>query len=264
MQSTSNSNMYSQVDYKSSSSTAAAGAAAKAEWHSFQVRFFRKPVLCMHCRDYIWGQGHVGLGCVACGQHVHTKCKLFVASQTCRPVAGSNTLLDATTSATLCTIDTWSVETVKQWLAVCSLHRYAEVFATYAIDGTKLLALDVYQLYAFRIRDPYHHAAIMEARDELVQRARHASSSYLAAEQERQQREHLVANPYKSEHHHFLLHTLASVGAHCHMCSRRLLGIHHQCLMCQQCGLVVHRQCASTGLPLCALPLKGAIKEVFD
>lgn len=143
----------------------------KKPTHSFQIRFFYKPILCAHCSDYIWGEGYLGFGCVHCGKCVHTRCKLFLSagvSSECHPGNegengnGGTHQLDAKTKSAYFGIDNWSVTMVKEWLAVVNLHRYAEVFSTYNINGNKLLAIDIYQLYAFRIRDSYHHAAILQ------------------------------------------------------------------------------------------------------
>ena len=138
---------------------------AKKAHHSFQIRFFFKPILCSHCSDYIWGEGYLGYGCVKCGICTHAKCKLFIMSPS--PHCDENqhnkaSQLDANTKSTYFAVSDWTVNIVKEWLAVVNLHRYAEVFSSYNINGAKLLNLDIYQLYAFRIRDSYHHAAILQ------------------------------------------------------------------------------------------------------
>jgi hypothetical protein len=218
--------------------------------HSFQIRFFHKPVLCVHCRDYIWGEGHLGFGCVHCSQCVHTRCKLFVTADGVVCSHNDPVSLDSLTKSSYYPVDNWTINLVKEWLAVVNLHRYAEVFATYNITGSKLLSLDIYQLYAFRIRDSYHHAAILSARDEIMYRSRQfATYERMLLEQE-QARANLAVNQFKSENHHFLVHTL-SKPTDCDMCRRPLLGIVHQCLACQRCSLLVHRQCACLGLPKC-------------
>jgi hypothetical protein len=140
---------------------------AKKAHHSFQIRFFFKPILCSHCSDYIWGEGYLGYGCVKCGICTHAKCKLFIMSPS--PHCDENqhnkaSQLDANTKSTYFAVSDWTVNIVKEWLAVVNLHRYAEVFSSYNINGAKLLDLDIYQLYAFRIRDSYHHAAILQVR----------------------------------------------------------------------------------------------------
>ena len=159
--------------------------------------------------------------------------------------------LEAITRSNVYAIENWSIDIVKQWLAVVNLHRYAEVFATYKINGSKLISLDIYQLYAFRIRDTYHHAAILQARDELIYKSKHCAATLSQMfKEEEQARTHLDRNPYKADHHHFLLHSISKL-TDCDACGRPLLGIVHQCMQCQQCGLAVHRSCACTGLPLC-------------
>lgn len=137
--------------------------------HSFQIRFFFKPILCAHCRDFIWGEGFLGFGCIKCSLCVHTRCKLFVLPTECTPNAKASQQLDANTKAAYYPVDNWPVTVVKEWLAVVNLHRYAEVFSTYNITGSKLISLDIYQLYAFRIRDSFHHAAILQVIQQIFQ-----------------------------------------------------------------------------------------------
>jgi len=222
--------------------------------HTFQIRFFFKPIFCAHCHDYIWGEGYVGYGCTSCGVCVHSKCKFFTTSRN-EAISKCNTdkkvSLEAITRSNIYSIENWSIDIVKQWLAVVNLHRYAEVFATYKINGAQLLTLDIYQLYAFRIRDTYHHSAILQARDELIFKSKHCSANFnQMIKEEDQARAHLKKCPYKVDHHHFLLHTISKL-TDCDVCSRPLLGILHQCMRCQNCGLAVHRSCAFTGLPVC-------------
>lgn len=199
----------------------------KKDAHSFQIRFFFKPIYCANCRDFIWGEGYVGYGCTSCGMCVHSKCKLFTASKC---ATDKKVSLEAITRSNIYSIENWSIDIVKQWLAVVNLHRYAEVFATYKINGVQLLSLDIYQLYAFRIRDTYHHAAILQARDELIFKSKQCSANHQQMlREEEQAKVHLQKYPYKADHHHFLLHTISKL-TDCDMCGRPLLGIIHQCM----------------------------------
>lgn len=217
--------------------------------HSFQIRFFQNPILCLHCNDYIWGEGHLGFGCLNCAKCVHSKCALFIVKlSNCSKTDQLN--LDSITRPNLYPIENWSVNVVKEWLAVVNLHRYAEVFATYNINGSKLLDLDIYQLHAFRIRDTFHHAAILQARDELKHKSRKFSTYQQMILEQEEAKSHLISNQYKAENHFFLVHSVSKL-TDCQMCERPLLGILHQGLMCQKCGLITHRQCSSTGLPKC-------------
>ena len=234
-------------DHSEAKSTKLVDSTQPQKKHSFQVRFFVRPVLCSHCNDYIWGAGHLGVSCTQCTQCVHTKCQIFVSKSVCSVKSGGT----SETVPTNVPVDKWTVINVKEWLAVVNLHRYAELFSNNQIDGARLLKLDPYELYLYRIRDSYHHKAILTCRDELVHRAK-AYGQFAQMQQEQQLfKQHLLANPYKADRHYFLLHTLASL-VDCHMCKRPLLGIVHQALLCQHCGLLVHRQCSCTGLPDCS------------
>lgn len=84
-------------------------------------------------------------------------------------------------------------------------------------------------------------------------RSRHFCNHERMLTEIEQAKMHLLANQYKPDNHHFLVHTISKL-TDCDMCRRPLLGIVHQCLGCQRCGLMVHRQCSSIGLPKCRPP----------
>ena len=211
----------------------------RQESHAFQLRFFHKPVLCVHCMDYIWGAGYIGYMCAKCLQCVHFKCLIFVGKQAaCERRTDAVECMDTVTKPNPYPIENWSNELVKQWLAVVNLHRYAEVFAKYSITGSKLLALNSEQLYEYRIRDAYHHRAILDCCKELMFKARHYSTQMQMFKEQNEFINHLKANPYKASRHHFLLHTVSQQQS-CAVCARLLLGIVHQGLICQNCGIMV-------------------------
>ena len=232
----------------------------KEQHHNFNVRFFHKPILCLHCRDYIWGAGYIGYGCYKCAECVHFKCLLFVAKKSnCKNTENpSSSKLDLITKSNLYPIENWNANLVKQWLAVVNLHRYAEVFSKYNITGSKLIMLNSDHLNEYRIRDSYHHKAILECCKELLVRSRQYSTYAQMNREQNEFTEFLKRNPYRASKHYFLLHTM-SVQTSCHLCLRPFLGIVHQALVCQECGLMVHRQCSSIGLPNCQLNISRQI-----
>ena len=192
--------------------------------HSFQVRFFHKPILCMHCFDYIWGSGYVGYGCVNCAWCVHSKCVLFAQALIECKEASCDSSLDLNTKSVIYPIENWNSDLVKQWLAVVNLHRYAEVFSKYNITGSKLIHLNSEQLYEFRIRDSYHHQAIIECCQELIFKSRHYSNETQMLIEQSEQEEHLQKYSFKATRHLFLIHTFSERQT-CDMCRRPLLGI---------------------------------------
>lgn len=219
-----------------------------SEHHSFQIRSFLKPTICFHCDDFIWGEGLIGYSCLKCSKCTHNKCKLFVNNSKCDQ--NDVNTIDKITRKTLFPVENWCVNTVKEWLAVVNLHRYSEIFGNYGINGVKLLSLDVYQLFAFRIRDSFHHDAILQARDELIFKSKIYSNIQQVILEQEEAKKNIIQNQFTANNHYFLIRTFSKL-TDCSMCKRPLLGILHQGLQCQKCGLLCHRQCSRIGLPQC-------------
>ena len=137
-------------------------------------------------------------------------------------------MLDQLTKSTVYPIENWSNDLVKEWLAVVNLHRYAEVFAKYNINGSKLISLSSDQLYEYRIRDSFHHKAIIECCQELTFKSRQYSTYSQMLKELNEFRTQLNSMPYKASRHFFLVHTLSTQSI-CNTCSRPFLGIIHQC-----------------------------------
>ena len=223
--------------------------------HLFQVNYFRTPILCSHCHDYIWGTSSIGYKCVKCGLYVHSECKLFVCKDECEKASSDGAELLLSVNEEPFAIDCWSKIEVREWLAVVNLHRYSELFYKSSINGPKLLSLNVEKLFEMRIRDTFHHEAIMNARNELLYRSQITNEQMKQREIEVET--HLRSNQYKPDRHYFLIATLSST-TECKICHHKLLGIIFQGLVCQQCGIVVHRQCSCLGLPDCVSPVQRA------
>lgn len=158
--------------------------------------------------------------------------------------------MDTITKSNIYPIENWTNDLVKEWLAVVNLHRYAEVFSKYNITGSRLISLSSDQLYEYRIRDSFHHKAIIECCQELIYKSRQYSTYSQMLKEMNEFRTSLNKTPFKASRHFFLIHTLSTQDC-CNKCQRPFLGIIHQALLCQQCGLMIHRQCSSLGLLDC-------------
>ena len=122
--------------------------------HSFKVNFFINPLLCDYCSDYIWGSGYIGYTCDRCFKSVHSQCKYFLLSNQCNDyITSSTSLIRKRFSKENYKIEkVWTVNEVKEWLAVVNLHRYSEVLAKMETNGERLFKIDKTALKLWKIK----------------------------------------------------------------------------------------------------------------
>lgn len=230
--------------------------------HTLKIVFFQNPVLCCYCKDYIWGSGFIGYTCEECHKCLHAQCKVYLSeSNICVPVAPTSPtlqLLNKKLRQTTYKIeDLWTVNEVKEWLAVVNLHRFSESFSMFNVSGETLKQLDQARLIQMRILDVFHHDAIFTAIKELQLHCNQTYDQMKTIEALMRERQMQPQLHFKAKDHHFLIATLTS-SKDCGVCSRPLLGIIHQGLQCQICGLIVHRQCSYLGLCACKQQIQRA------
>jgi len=59
--------------------------------HRFIARFFKQPVFCGHCKEFMWGFGKQGYECETCGLVLHKKCHTLTVSTCPGAVSGETT-----------------------------------------------------------------------------------------------------------------------------------------------------------------------------
>ncbi|GAB6022370.1 hypothetical protein CHUAL_006488 [Chamberlinius hualienensis] len=219
--------------------------------HKLRNVFFLSPVMCPHCCDYIWGEGHVGVKCEECDQCFHNVCVPLVENSTsCRIVKdGSVRTVDRNVP-----VNQWSSAHVIEWMAALNLYRYAEVFKSKDIKGSDLVNIDHEKLQSMGIKDEFHQKAILVCIDELCRRNSNGNgSSGLSISGE-------MNTP--ASHHRFTDHSFSSL-TRCGQCNKCLRGIIHQGLICQDCDFACHRTCSATKDFPCCLNEEEKLQRVY-
>ncbi|CAG9855406.1 unnamed protein product [Phyllotreta striolata] len=207
--------------------------------HKLEDVYFLTPILCKHCKDYIWGQGRVGVKCKDCHACFHNYCVSFYPEYLCQKDA------DALPPVTLDydkPISEWTCSNVIEWMAALNLYTYSDVFRCKDIKGSDLINLDRDKLVAMGIKDEFHQKAILTCIDELLNKSE--ENPGFRTEQED------VDASGKNFFHNLASHSFSTLER-CDKCNKYLRGLLHQGFLCQNCGLVAHRTCAVTGLPSC-------------
>uniref|UniRef100_A0A6P7GN99 Protein kinase C delta type-like n=1 Tax=Diabrotica virgifera virgifera TaxID=50390 RepID=A0A6P7GN99_DIAVI len=107
--------------------------------HKFDDVFFLTPVLCRHCKDYIWGQGHIGVTCRDCHACFHNFCLKFCKQHVCQK--NTEALPPVTLDYDKPIIE-WTCSNVIEWMAAVNLYNYADVFRCKDVKGIDLMNLD--------------------------------------------------------------------------------------------------------------------------
>ncbi|KAG8197034.1 hypothetical protein JTE90_004303 [Oedothorax gibbosus] len=211
--------------------------------HNLTDVFFLTPVLCRHCRDYVWGTGKVGVKCEECLGCFHDVCVPFAPSHLCQKNTGEPPppTLDRDIPLTL-----WTSSNVVEWMAALNLYRYAELFKSKDIKGCDLMTLDRDKLMNMGVKDEFHQKAILVCVDDLCQRNNLNRSLH-----ETKANSSLRESSSPTSNNHQLLEQSFSCVLQCDKCQNYLHGLIHQGVVCQDCGLIWHRTCAAIGLPRC-------------
>lgn len=200
--------------------------------HVKKIVYFKKPILCSLCNDYIWGVNLQGLQCTKCYRCFHSACHLLY-NNPCNQHA--YLALPPPTIPAPIDLKTWSVNEVCEWMAVVNLHRYSEVFRKNNIDGIQLESLNKEKIGKMNIKDDFHNDSILISIQVLKQPSLH-------------QQQVKVTNVTPS-YHLLSIYSFTSLQV-CHVCDGYLLGIFQQGYRCKVCGLCCHRRCSVLQLPL--------------
>ncbi|XP_055383011.1 phosphatidylinositol 3-kinase regulatory subunit alpha [Condylostylus longicornis] len=259
---------------------------SECNWHNLVNVYFLMPIICAHCKDYIWGQGRQGVSCSDCLTCFHIPCKQFSQQYNCEqhtkiyPVTPQTNYNDTP-------IIKWTNSNILEWLAAVNLYSFIEIFKVNNIKGCDIQNIDDDKLRYMGIKDSFHRLAILVCLDELKsgcltseQPVRPDLSHELvpisgtsASEQHEcdlplltkvtkhyNQEENSFSGKNSSIYQHMMIECSFNSVKRCDKCHRHLRGILNQGLMCVICNFIVHRTCLANGLQ--NFQCKGIQKEL--
>ncbi|XP_058066008.1 uncharacterized protein LOC131215634 [Anopheles bellator] len=236
---------------------------AYSKGHAPEFVYFVTPIICLLCRDYIWGLGRQGGQCRKCASCFHIKCLPLAFYEPCQRNSDMYPSIP-NTFKTEKSINEWTTANVLEWLAAVNMYDHVEVFKTKAIKGCDLPNLDRDKLEQMGIKNEFHQQTILATIKHLL------TSADLAAGLPADSSAADLVGPSPAaaicshelgqlgHHHHHQGHNLIDGSftkqQKCDMCKQYLHGLVHQGLCCTQCNLIVHRQCSVAGglKPCCA------------
>uniref|UniRef100_U5ETW2 Putative adaptor for phosphoinositide 3-kinase n=1 Tax=Corethrella appendiculata TaxID=1370023 RepID=U5ETW2_9DIPT len=252
------------------------------KYHTLVPVYFVTPIICLLCRDYIWGLGSQGKQCINCLSCYHIKCLPLAVHHMCQRNPDVYPKIPRTFEKDK-SINEWTSENVLQWMAALNLYAYADVFKSKDIKGCDLTNLDRDKLGQMGIKNEFHQQTILACIKDLLNSgdtpiqtniviledntttSSSASSlvttvstvttsaapitTTLSSPHQQQ-----AANVDKTvnENAHDLIDYSFSKIEKCDKCHQYMRGLVQQGLLCKQCKLVLHRQCAATGLKICS------------
>ncbi|XP_051171455.1 phosphatidylinositol 3-kinase regulatory subunit alpha isoform X2 [Leptopilina boulardi] len=238
--------------------------------HLLEDIYFVSPILCVHCEDYIWGTGKVGVKCKECHACFHVVCSEYSGQHLCQWSSKGHALPGQVFDKEK-PVSEWTSLNVVEWMSALNLYRYADVFKSKDIKGSDLLHLDREKLMNMGIKDEFHQKNILVCIEELCQPS---SPSTLAGSEtsyvtlsvnetggtgNSSSNVNTTSTTSTTSNAHNLVPHSFSVLERCEKCHKYLRGLLHQGFLCQDCGLVAHRTCSVTGLPSPCIPTDSRV-----
>ncbi|XP_024940412.1 phosphatidylinositol 3-kinase regulatory subunit alpha isoform X5 [Cephus cinctus] len=191
--------------------------------HTLADVYFVTPILCVHCEDYIWGTGKVGVKCKECHACFHVVCSEYNGQHPCQWSTKGHALpgqvFDKDKNMGI------KDEFHQKNILVC-IEELCQP-SQQSLSGLSLAA----------VNDSVA-AGVSSTSVTPTPTPTPTSSS---------------STPATSNAHNLVPHSF-SVLEKCDKCHKYLRGLLHQGFLCQGCGLVAHRTCSATGLPDCQPP----------
>ncbi|KAL5287783.1 PIK3R3 family protein [Megaselia abdita] len=230
--------------------------------HTIVSSFLTTPILCLHCRDYIWGSGHQSVCCNICLSYFHQSCKDFCQLYVCKQNTEVYPYVLPLPMLTDTPVTSWTNTHVLEWLAACNFFPFIELFKVNNVKGEDLTNyLDSDRLNNIGVRNPDHRTSLQLAlKDLLSGEIIFPSRSHLKIPESATREDlHLILN-----HTHNFLDVSFPQAEVCDFCRKYLRGINTQGLQCTVCQYIVHRTCAKNGITETCAQIKSSGRPLRD
>lgn len=228
--------------------------------HQIVSSFVTTPILCLHCRDYIWGSGKQGVCCSICSSYFHQSCKDFCKLYVCEQNTEEYPYVLPLPKLTDTSVNSWSNANILEWLAACNFFPFIEIFKANNIKGCDLpLYLDLERLKEIGIRNTDHQTCLQLALKDLI-------SEDVVFPGRRNISENASIDELRSilNHTHNFLEVSFPHAELCDFCSKYLRGINSQGYQCAVCHYIVHKTCMKNGITETCVQVKSSGRPLRD
>lgn len=228
--------------------------------HTIVSTFVTSPILCLHCRDYIWGSGKQGVCCNMCLSYFHESCKAFCQLYVCKQNTEVYPYVLPLPMLTDTPVTSWTNTNILEWLAACNFFPFIELFKVNNIKGDDLAHnLDSERLNYIGIRNTDHRTALQLALNDLLSDETIFPSRRVIPESASREDLQGILN-----HTHNFLDVSFPQAEVCDFCSKYLRGINTQGLQCTVCQYIVHRTCMKSGITETCAQVKSSGRPLRD
>ncbi|XP_065905044.1 phosphatidylinositol 3-kinase regulatory subunit alpha-like isoform X2 [Dysidea avara] len=245
----------------------------KGHTHNLVEQDCTRPVKCVTCSDFLWGQGVKCLFCLDCFKICHTLCRTLMAAVPCEPAdEDEDDGADRSYTEVVSSYEEWSSDDVRLWMEACNIDIYYELFAKKNVTGADLKTLNSDSLQAMGIIDSYHVDVVMECLNELC--TGHSTTvTPGVAEPDGNSRDDATpggkrfskllsissvtkfvagakSEDFEVGGHWFATHSYNG-PTWCDKCGKFLWGLRRQGIKCKVCSMNLHRACLSLEITTC-------------